>query len=271
MEQKLVLRGLLAGALAGLLAFVFARIFVGPVIQSAVDYEGGREAAQSTLEDTAGHQHGVEEGAELFSRGVQQNLGAGLAQVVFGLAMGGVLAAVFCLAQRRASGVRTRVLALLAAGAGLLGVCLVPFVKYPANPPGIGLAGTIEARTSMYLLMVAISLAVLASAVWLGWKLVPRLGTWSACLVAGAAFVIVIGVAMAVLPSFEETPLPFQNVDGSVAYPGFPAGVLADFRLYSIATQIVLWSALGLVFGVLAERAGSRARGPSIDRAAIGV
>jgi len=47
MVRALVLRGAGVGALAGLLAFVFARIFAEPVIQAAIDYEGGRGEAEA--------------------------------------------------------------------------------------------------------------------------------------------------------------------------------------------------------------------------------
>ena len=51
-----------------------------------------------------------------------------------------------------------------------------------------------------------------------------------------------------------ETPLPLTNVKGTIVYPGFPADVLFDFRLYSVAAQLLLWSVIGLVFGPLAGR-----------------
>jgi hypothetical protein len=36
--------------------------------------------------------------------------------------------------------------------------------------------------------------------------------------------------------------------------PGFPADVLFNFRLYSVAAQVLLWSAIGLNFALLAGR-----------------
>jgi hypothetical protein len=41
---------------------------------------------------------------------------------------------------------------------------------------------------------------------------------------------------------------------GVIVYPGFPADVLYSFRLYSIAAQLVLWGAIGLIFAPLADR-----------------
>jgi predicted cobalt transporter CbtA len=41
--------------------------------------------------------------------------------------------------------------------------------------------------------------------------------------------------------------------------PGeFPAGLLWSFRLSSLGTQLVLWAGLGVLFGLLCERANRR-------------
>ena len=51
-----------------------------------------------------------------------------------------------------------------------------------------------------------------------------------------------------------ETPLPLTDDKGTIVYPGFPADVLFNFRFYSVATQLILWSAIGLVFAPMASR-----------------
>ncbi len=105
-------------------------------------------------------------------------------------------------------------------------------------------------------------------AVWLGKRLQPRFGNWNATLLAGAGYVVVIGVVMALLPSLgtlsanvmeyghhaTETPLPLTDAKGTIVYPGFPADVLFSFRFYSVAAQLLLWVTLGLVFAPMAER-----------------
>ena len=268
MEKKLILRGGLTGALAGLLAFVFARIFAEPQIQKAIDYESGRDAAQTALDKAAGLPvDGAE--AEVFSRGIQANLGIGVGLVVFGIAMGLLFAVVYTICLGRVGNLRPRTLALLVAGGGFLGLYLVPFLKYPANPPAIGHEDTIGTRSTLYLVTVFASVVFLAAAVWLGQRLAKRFGGWNATLLAGAAFVVVTGVVFALLPSLgslasnvaeygkhaTETPLPLTDPAGKIVYPGFPADVLASFRLYSVLAQVVLWATLGLAFGPLAERA----------------
>jgi hypothetical protein len=265
MEKRIIWRGILAGAIGGLLAFVFARIFAEPQIQQAIDYEGGRDAAQEALDKAAGL--AVEAGgSDPFSRAVQGNAGIGVALIFFGAAMGALFAVAYSLYLGRAGRVRPRALALLVAGGGFLGMYLVPFLKYPADPPAIGHEETIQLRSSFFLLMTAASVLFLVLAVWLGKRLQPRFGTWNATLIAGGVFIVATAVVMLILPSFgdlaanqeyhqaTETPAPLTGPDGQIVFPGFPADLLFNFRLCSIGAQLVLWATIGLVFAPLAER-----------------
>ncbi len=262
MEKDLIGRGLLCGALAGLLTFVFSRIFAEPYVQRAIDYESGRHAAQEVLDGAAGHEHEH----ELFSRAVQADVGMGVGMIAFGLGMGALFAVVYMVCLGRVGRVRPRPLALLVAGAGFLVLYLVPFLRYPANPPAVGQEDSISERTTMYLVMVLASVLLLALAVWLGQRLRARFGTWNASLLAGAAFAVAIGIVMLALPTFgtatggitTETPQPLVDAGGVIRYPGFPADVLFYFRLYSLAAQLVLWAAIGLLFAPMADRLLSR-------------
>jgi putative cobalt transporter subunit CbtA len=273
-ERRFIVRGLLVGAIGGILAFVFARIFAEPQIQAAIDYESGRDVAQAVLDRAAGLPAEAGE-SDVFSRTIQANVGIGAGVIVFGAAMGGLYAVAYLLACGRTGALRPRTLALLVALGGFLGLYLIPFVKYPANPPAIGHEETIRDRGGLYLLMVGCSVAFLILAVWLGQRLRPRFGNWNATLLAGAACVVALGVVMLVLPSpghlpanvheygrqATETPLPLRNPQGQIVYPGFPADVLFSFRLYSVAAQAVLWTAIGLCFAPMAERLLASAAG----------
>ncbi|WP_405577403.1 CbtA family protein [Streptomyces sp. NBC_01190] len=267
MEKKLILRGLLAGAVGGLLTFLFARIFAEPWISKAIDYESGRDAAQAALDKAAGVPAEAA-GPDIFSRTIQADVGVGVGLIVFGMAMGALFAVAYAVCLGRVGGVRPRGLSLLLAGGGFLGIYLVPFLKYPANPPAIGHEETIKARSGLYLIMVVCSVAFLVGAAWLGKRLQPRFGSWNAVLLAGAAFVVATGVVMLLLPSLghlaynkenfgnhsTETPLPLKDPKGDIVYPGFPADVLFSFRFYSVLAQLLLWSVIGLVYAPLADR-----------------
>jgi Probable cobalt transporter subunit (CbtA) len=248
MEKHIIGRGLVAGALAGVIAFVFARIFVEPVIDRAIGFEDGVGEAHEAMH--GGHEHG----AEVFTRGVQANIGLGFGVIAFSVAMGALFAVVFAVAYGRVGNVSARVLSLYVAGGMLLSLYVVPALKYPANPPAVSLEETIRQRTLLYLLMVVLSAALFVGAVYLGRQLAQRLGAWNATLAAAGSYITAIAVVMLILPTIDETPGPLRDNAGNIVYEGFPADDLYQFRLYSLGTQVVMWTTIGLVFAVLAAR-----------------
>jgi predicted cobalt transporter CbtA len=232
MEKRIIARGLLAGAVGGVLAFLFARILLEPVIDRAIAYE-----------DQAAHAHGAHEhGVELFTRGVQANIGMGFGVLAFSVAMGALFAVAYCVAYGRVGNISPRLLSVLLAGGMFLSLYVIPFLKYPASPPALSLDDTIGQRTLLYLLMVVVSAVLLVAALVLGRNLAAQFGGWSATLIAAGSYVVAIAVVMLVLPSIHETP------------GDFPADVLYDFRLYSLGTQLVMWAAIGLVFAPMVAR-----------------
>jgi Probable cobalt transporter subunit (CbtA) len=267
MEKRIILRGALWGGLGGLLAFVFARIFAEPIIQRAIDYEGARDEAREYLDHPGGMPDMATE-VEVFSREVQRNIGIGLGMIAFGVAMGALFAVVYAVVYGRFSSLPPATLAFIVAGGMFLSMYLVPFLKYPANPPSIGHGETIGARTGLYLAMVVASVLSLILAVWLAKKLQPRFGGYSAALLAGAAFIVVIGIVMLLLPSLgqlsanvaeygnhpTETPQPLLDPQGKIVIAGFSADDLYSFRLYSIGAQLILWATIGLGFAPMANK-----------------
>jgi predicted cobalt transporter CbtA len=261
-EKRLIARGLVAGAVGAVLAFLFARLCAEPVIGRAIAFEEGRS---DVLDAHGVHEHG----AELFTRGVQANAGLGFGVLIFGIAMGALFSVSFCVVSARARRVGPRLLSALLAAGAFAAVYLVPFVKYPPNPPAVGQADTIGARTGWYLVMALASVALAIAAVWLARRLAARLGAWNGGLLAAAAYVVAIAAVAVPLPSVDETPLPLRDASGAIIYPGFPADVLYEFRVLSLGAQLVLWAAIGVVFATLAsrllgERAGS-GREPSLS------
>ncbi|BDX30055.1 cobalt transporter [Mycobacterium antarcticum] len=248
MEKQIIGRGLLAGALAGVPAFAFARIFVEPVVERAIGFEDGVGTAHESMHGS-GHDHG--HGIELFTRGVQANVGMGFGVLAFSVAMGALFAVVFAVAYGRIGNVSARVLSVLVAGAMLLSLYVIPALKYPANPPAVSLEETIRQRTLLYLLMVVASAALLVGAVYLGRRLVSRLGAWNATLAAAGGYLVAIAVVMLVLPTTDETPGPLRDDAGNIVYEGFPADDLYEFRLFSLGVQVVMWVTIGLVFAAL--------------------
>ncbi|HUH69251.1 MAG TPA: CbtA family protein [Mycobacterium sp.] len=284
METRVIGRGALAGLIAGVLGVVFARIWAEPVIAKSIDYESGRNAILAVLNTTAGRPV-VPEGPEMFSRTIQSTVGLATGIIVFSVAMGAFVAVAYLVLHGRFA-VRPQTLAWLLSGFGFLGVFLLPFAKYPANPPAIGHTFTIVTRGQLYLVMVAASLALLGLAVFVAHRLSHRFGPFRATLIAAAGFLVLYGVLLAVMPSFgelsanaahadqfgfapaaTETPQPITNIlstplsvdgktiaPGQIVYPGFDADVLWKFRWYSLLNQVLVWTTTALVFGALVDR-----------------
>jgi hypothetical protein len=284
MEIRVILRGALSGFIAGVLGFIFARIFAEPVINKAIGYESGRDAISAALNHAAGRPI-APDGPEIFSRTIQSTIGIATGIIAFSTAMGALIAVAYLVLHGRFS-VRPRNLVWMIAGFGFGGVYLLPFVKYPANPPAIGHTFTITTRGQLYLTMVAGSLILLGLAVWLARKLTPRLGVTGAVVAAAVGFLVVYGVLIGVLPSLgnlganvahanqfgyaqasTETPQPITNIlsvplhvggktiaPGQIVYPGFDADVLWKFRWYSMINQLLIWTVTALIFGALLER-----------------
>ena len=232
MVRTLLVRGMLAGLAAGLLAFAFAYAFGEPQVQAAIDFE--EHLARLAHEPAA---------TEEVSRGIQRTLGLLTGLVLMGVALGGVFALLFAWAYGRIGPLGARATSALLALGAFVTVTLVPFTKYPANPPTVGNPDTIDRRTVLFVAMICISLLALVAATRIRRGLLARLGAWNAATVAALAFVVIVAVAELVLPAVHETPA------------GFPADVLYRFRLTSLGINAVLWTAIGLGFGLLAERA----------------
>lgn len=227
--RNLLVRGMLAGLGAGVLALIVAYVLGEPSVDKAIGFEEAH---------AAGHEHEV----ELVSRSLQSTAGLATGVLIYGVSFGGIAALAYCFALGRVGRFSPRATALLLSGCALLAVYVVPFLKYPANPPAVGDPDTIGRRTTLYFLMMVLSVLLAVAATILGRRLAPRLGTWYATVVAVAAFTLVIGLAFAFLPVVNEVP------------GDFPATVLWRFRLSALAMQVTLWAGFGLLFGELAER-----------------
>ncbi|MFM9443647.1 CbtA family protein [Streptomyces acidiscabies] len=227
--RNLLVRGMLAGLAAGVLALIVAYFLGEPSVDKAIGFE-----------EAHSHEHGHE--VELVSRSLQSTAGLATGVLLYGVAFGGIAALAYCFALGRVGRFSPRATALLLSGCALVAVYVVPFLKYPANPPAVGNGDTIGRRTTLYFLMLLLSVLLAVAATLLGKRLAPDLGNWWATVVAVAAFVAATGLAYAFLPSVNEVPADF------------PATVLWRFRLSALAIQATLWTGFGLAFGELAHR-----------------
>ncbi len=201
----------------------------------AVRLEAARTAAADARARVAGQ--GVAHHAEVFSRSTQ-HVGFVVATLATGAALGvlfGILSAVLHRAGPDPDPWRS---ATALAAAAWFGVFLVPFLRYPANPPGVGDPDTLGFRTNSYLSVLVIGMVGAVLAV----RVRRRLPARASLRELAVTTVLVATVALTFL-------LP-----GNPDQLDVPAGLLWQFRLFALATSTLLWAALGSVYGLMGER-----------------
>ena len=228
-----------AGLLAGLVSSVLLTFTAEPVIDQAIALEeAGHHGAEASEPDGAAE-------PEIVSRSRQKGVGRFAAYGLGGAAYGVMFAVAFLLLRRRPSadgpGGALRH-ALLAGGLMAGAFTVMPWVKYPPNPPAVGDPNTISERQWKYLALIFLSLVVLAGAARLSAGLRDRGWTDDERLIAvGLAVVVPLGALCALLPPFSD---PIE----------VPANLLWRFRIASLGGNLLLWSVLTMTFGAAAVR-----------------
>lgn len=219
--RSVIARGAAAGAAAGMLASLAAYLWVEPVLSRAIELEGPPEGGGPVTRET------------------QKLLGMPAGFLLVGVALG----LLFAIAYRAlpSHGSAWQRSTRLAAG-GFLALVLVPQLRYPANPPGVGDPASVGDRTQGYLLAVVLGVAVVAG----GYVAVRHLHArgvaapvrQSVVTLAGA---MIVAVAYALLPDSGDT------VEA-------PAALVYDFRVRSLGLLALLYALLGAFFGAMSER-----------------
>ena len=284
MEIRVIGRSVLAGLIAGVLGFIFSYIFAEPVVQKAIDYESARDDVLSEMNKAAGLPI-QPDGPEIFSRSIQSTFGIATGIIGMSIAFAALVAVAFLILHGRYQ-VRPQTLVWGIAAFGFTGLFLLPYVKYPANPPAIGHTFTIQARGALYLSLVVVSVILVIAGFMLTRRFKPRFGWGRAILLAAGIVFVVYCIVIGVLPSLgnlqsnidmstslgyaraaTETPQPILNIlnqaisidgvtyaPGQLVYPGFDADLLWKFRWYSLINQLLIWTTIALVFGALVEK-----------------
>ncbi|GAB2851278.1 CbtA family protein [Lentzea nigeriaca] len=237
--KSLALRGIAAGGIAGAVSALVQLLVTEIPIRAALAVEEAREPAAGE-----GHSHGEE---ELVSRGAQV-VGGMLGVIIVGIAVGLVFATAYALSKRWFTD-RTPFSRSLALGAAVFGaVALLPWLKYPGNPPAVGDPETVNYRTALYLGVVAAGLVIVWGASWLA----ERLRAQSQPVrVTGVLLAVVAAVAVVLL----AFPAPPDTIPADM-----PVAVLWQFRLSSLAQLATLYVGLGVVFGLLIDPATRRTK-----------
>ena len=218
-------RSLIAGAAAGAIGSVVLLSIGQPQIRRALAIEKARGGS----------------GEAMFSRSTQV-VGGVVASVAFGVLLGLIFGVVFMLVRHRIGMHSDLARTLTLAAFGFVAVSLVPFFKYPSNPPAVGDSGTVASRTWGYIALIIYAIVAIVGC----WRLANTLRDQRrsrAFQIAAATvlFMVAFAAAMILFPP-------------SVAIPeDMPTDILWRFRLSSIGQLFVTWLSLGLVLGWLLD------------------
>ena len=222
----------IAGLLAGLTAAVFHLVVTEPIIDRAIAVEEQRHAADGEHEQP------------VVTREVQKG-GLVVGFVAYGLIWSVLFGIAYRIAQPWLPGngrLRPRWLAALAC---YWAVALFPFLKYPANPPGVGDPETIAYRQALYLAFLGLSILGVAVAFALSRR--DRAARAGRRWLAPAALAVFCLIVYLVMPA---NPDPIE----------MPPDVVATFRTLSLAGLTLFWVVMGFFFAVLLK--GRSANGP---------
>ena len=219
--KTVLVSAIVAGLIGGAIASIFHQLFTEPVIDRAIAAEGERATAQP------GHHH---EEPVVTRRGQKIGLVVGL------LLYGSIWGLLVGLAIHATRGWTPGAWSLARRGAilaGLLGwaVAIFPFIKYPANPPGVGEPDSIAYRQTLYIGFIALSVLGLALAL----AIRRRSEGW----LAPALFYVAWALGIYFLMPSNPDPVELSEA------------IVRPFRALSLAGLVIFWAALGTALAVL--------------------
>ncbi|MFB3114080.1 MAG: CbtA family protein [Nitrosopumilaceae archaeon] len=221
---------LLAGCFAGIIHGAANLAIVEPYLDEAIGIENQNLFASGEEKDTP--QFWVEYSAY---RDWQKG-GQVLAGAILGTSIGALFGIVFAYSRKILPGQHNVKKALVLAGIMWLTIYLIPFLKYPANPPTVGDPETVVLRATLYLAFIAISGFSVIGFYQLSKKFQGR-----------KKLVAVIGYATFMTAMFIVLP---PNPDEIAA----PMELVNGFRVMSVVAVSIFWLALGIILGLFWQK-----------------
>ena len=218
---------LISGGLAGLVHGTINFAIVEPYLDQAIGLENESLFASGEAEDT------LEFWAEYESYRIWQKSGQVLAGVILGLAMGSLFGIVFALSRNSLPGKNIVTKAVFLSGLMWFTLYLIPFLKYPANPPTVGEADTVVLRMILYVSFIIIS----GIGVIVFYKLLTKLNK-------NKKYFALIGYAGLMVIAFIIMP---DNPDEITA----PMNLVNEFRFVSVLGVSSFWGSVGIILGSL--------------------
>ena len=217
---------LVSGAIAGFVHGTINFALVEPYLDQAIGLENESLFASGDAEDN------LEFWAEYESYRIWQKSGQVLAGVILGLAMGSLFGIVYALSRNSLPGKTDVTKSVILAGIMWLTIYIIPFLKYPANPPTVGDGETVMLRAILYVSFIALS----GIGVVIFYKLSQKLQN-NKKYFGLFGYVTFITILFFVMP---------ENPDEITA----PMNLVNEFRLMSVLGVSSFWLSVGLILGL---------------------
>ena len=217
---------LISGALAGAIHGTVNFAIVEPYLDQAIGIENQNLFASGEKDDTE------QFWAEYESYRIWQKSGQVLAGIILGIAMGSLFGIIYALSRNSLPGKNDVIKAVILAGIMWFTIYLIPFLKYPANPPTVGDGETIALRTILYISFILIS----GFGAFAFYKLSKKFQN-NKKYFGLFGYVVFIVIIFFVMP---------ENPDQITA----PMNLVNEFRLMSILGVSSFWISIGFILGL---------------------
>ena len=217
---------LISGAFAGLIHGTVNFAIVEPYLDQAIGIENQNLFDSGEEEDTL--EFWVEyEGYRTWQKGGQI-----LAGVILGTSVGALFGIVFALSRNALPGNNDVKKSLILAGIMWLTLYIIPFLKYPANPPTVGDGETVVLRAILYLSFIAISGFGAVGFYQLSKKLKNNRK-----LVALLGYGVFISAVFFTMPENPDEITTSMNL-------------VNEFRFMSVLGVTSFWASIGIILGL---------------------
>jgi len=244
---------LVSGFVAGTIHGAVNLVIVEPYLDEAIGIENQNRFTSGEAEDTL--QFWVEHN----SYRDWQKSGQLLAGGILGMSIGALFGIVFAYSINSLPKGHTVKKTFVLAAIMWLTIFLIPFLKYPANPPPIGDADTVVLRGILYLSFIAISGF---SAVGFS-RLYKKLENKKYLAFVGYA-VFITAVFFIMPPSsiidwcYVDLSKPFLNFSGNLCHitdeVTAPMDLVNGFRTMSVIAVTTFWIAEAIILGLLWQK-----------------
>ena len=216
---------LLSGVIAGVILAGVNYYVAEPFIDQAIGIEVDNSIASGEVVDFD----------ELSSYRVWQKEGTFAAGAFLGLTYGAILGIVYVISRKYLPSSDDRKKALILAAIMCLSLYVVPFIKYPANPPAVGDPETIGLRDSLYTIYQLTSGLIALGVSILMYKL--RRISYIKYVIP----VFYLGLVASIYAIFPVNPDEIT----------VPMDLVNAFRAVTFGTMVMFYLVLGTIFGFM--------------------